>query len=95
MPTTSSGAFGHHLPLVTDLDAWERTIGALARSEVSVLFDLVSEGTVLPLPPDTDLAIEDDFATLLRVRVLAREWNGRTGWLPSAAVPHLRLAPAA
>lgn len=97
MPTPSASpvASGRHLPLVTDLDAWDRTISALARNEIPVLFDLVSAGTVLPLPPDTALRIEDDFATLVRVRILSGAWRGRTGWLPSALVPGIRRARAA
>ena len=77
---------GRHIPLVLDLAVWDRLINALARSRIADLLDLVSDGAVLPLPPGTLVAVEEDYATRLHVRVLAGPSAGRSGWLPSGAL---------
>jgi hypothetical protein len=81
-----------HLHLVRDLTAWDRTIRALANHSVSDLLDLVVGGEVLPLSPDTDLVVEEDFATLVRVRVLSGESRGISGWLPSGLLQRAKAA---
>lgn len=81
-----------HLPLIRDLADWDRTIHALANHRVADLLDLVIGGRVLPLPPDTDIVIEEDFATLVRVRIVSGEARGTTGWLPSGLLPQAKAA---
>lgn len=81
-----------HLPLVRDLTVWDRTIHALATRRIGELLDLVVAGQVLPLPPDTDLVVEEDYATLVRVRVLSGESRGAVGWLPSGLLARAAAA---
>lgn len=81
-----------HLPLVRDLAVWDRTIRALANHRVADLLDLVVAGQVLPLAPDTDLVVEEDYATLVRVRVLSGASTGAVGWLPSGLLQRAKAA---
>jgi hypothetical protein len=89
----SLSSLPRHLPLVIAFEAWDRMVSSLGNARVIDLMDLIAEGSVLPIPPDTPVAVEEDHATLYRVRVLAGEAVGRTGWLPSALIPgHARRA---
>lgn len=81
-----------HLPLIRDLSDWDRTIQALANHRVADLLDLVIGGQVLPVPPDADIVVEEDFATLVRVRIASGEARGVTGWLPSGLLPQAKAA---
>ncbi len=80
---------GRHLPLVTDLSAWDRVLRAIAGSRVQDLLDLIRRDQLVALPPGTALAIEEDLATLIRVRVLDGAQAARSGWLPRGLVPGL------
>lgn len=80
------------LPLVRDLIAWDQVIRALANRQVADLHDLVASGQLLPLAPDTDLVVEEDYATLVRVRVLSGVSTGAVGWLPSGFLQRTKAA---
>lgn len=73
-----------YLPLVRDLSDWDDAVKGIANDRTIELAELILADRLVPLPASTAFAVEEDFATLLRVRVLDGEHRGATGWLPSS-----------
>ncbi len=80
------------LPLVVDLACWDLVVEALARQRVPALLELIERGALRPVDPRTEFVLEEDFGTLLRVRVVSGDDAGRVGWLPVGLTSQISAA---
>jgi hypothetical protein len=87
MAHTTTNAF-----LASDLPTWDRLISALTSSDLGTLSHLLATGNLVALAAGTSLVVDEDLATLARVRVLDGPASGRHGLLVTRALQHTAQA---
>ncbi len=65
--------------LATDLAAWDRLVVAISARDLPTLTQLLATGDLVPLSAGTGLVVDEDLATLARVRVLDGPSSGLRG----------------
>lgn len=78
--------------LANDLPTWDRLINALSASDLPTLSRLLATGELVALAAGTGLVVDEDLATLARVRVLDGPASGLRGLIVSRALQHTAQA---
>lgn len=76
----------HSSLLAADLATWDRFIVAISTKDLPILTQLLATGDLVPLSAGTRLALDEDLATLARVRVLDGPSAGLSGLVTSRSL---------
>lgn len=72
--------------LATDLAAWDRLVVAISARDLPTLSQLLATGDLVPVSAGTGLVVDEDLATLARVRILSGPAAGLRGLVTSRSL---------
>ena len=78
--------------LASDLAAWDRLVVALSSRDLSTISQLLATGDLVPVSAGTGLVVDEDLATLARVRILSGPAAGLRGLVTSRSLQQTRIA---
>ena len=87
MATTSD-----NILLASDLAAWDKLVVALSSRDLSTLSQLLASGDLVPIAAGTGLIVDEDLATLARVRILSGPAAGLHGLVTTRSLQQTALA---
>lgn len=76
----------HDSLLAIDLATWDKLVIAVSHKDLPTLSQLLATGDLVPLSAGTGLVVDEDHATLARIRVLDGPASGLRGFVTTRSL---------